>query len=69
MTSSRLVREIDRLVTPDEARRYLETPISDHERAQVRELVDWFMRRYPSPSERLNYVRQAYARWRSISGA
>lgn len=56
MTSSRLVREIDRLVTPDEARRYLETPISDHERAQVRELVDWFMRRYPSPSERLNYV-------------
>ena len=64
MTSARLAEEIDRIVTPEEARCYLEAPVTDAERAEVHALCDWFTRRYPTPSERLAYVREAYARWR-----
>ncbi len=63
MKRSGLQDEIDRVLTPEEARRYLETPITEAERAEVRALYHWFTRRYPSPLERLAYVRQAYARW------
>lgn len=62
--SARLAREIDRIVTPEEARRYLEAPVTDAERAEVRGLCQWFTRRYPTPAEQLAYVREAFARWR-----
>jgi hypothetical protein len=31
------------------------------EGAEMRELVDWFRRRYPTPLERLRYARRKYA--------
>jgi hypothetical protein len=47
----------------NEAREYLETPIDGAERAGVLDLVRWFRQRYPTPAERLAYVRRAYGRW------
>lgn len=58
----------DRRLSPAEARAYLDAPITDAERDAVRDLVRWFRRRYPTPVERLAYVRRAYARWRRTQG-
>jgi hypothetical protein len=58
----------DRALGPAEAREYLEAPISEAERDEVLALVRWFQRRYPTPAERLAYVRRAYARWRRTLG-
>ncbi len=66
MTGDALAAEVNRVLTADEARRYLEAPVTAEEREAVLELVRWFRRRYPTPAERLAYVRRAYARWRSI---
>ena len=55
-------------LSPVEAQEYLDAPVSDAEREQLQELVAWFTRRYPSPLERLAYVRRAYARWQRSSG-
>ena len=63
MNTARLDAEVNRVLTADEAREYLDAPITEAERAGVRELCEWFTRRYPSPAERLAYVRGAYARW------
>jgi hypothetical protein len=49
-------------VSADEARAYLETPISSTERDDVIALVRWFTRRYPTGAERLAYVRRAHQR-------
>jgi hypothetical protein len=54
----------ERALAPAEARAYLEAPVTDAERDEVRALVQWFRRRYPTPAERLAYVRRAYARWK-----
>ena len=58
----------ERRLSPLEAREYLETPISDSERDEVLALVRWFRRRYPTPLDRLAYVRRAYARWQRTLG-
>lgn len=53
----------ERQLTPEEFRAYEQAPISASEREGTLALVDWFCRRYPTPAERLAYVRRAYARW------
>lgn len=58
----------NRTLDPEEARAYLDAPVSDAEREDVLALVQWFERRYPTPIERLAYVRRAYARWRRTLG-
>lgn len=58
----------DRALGPAEAREYLDAPITQAERDEVLALVRWFQRRYPTPAERLAYVRRAYARWRRTLG-
>lgn len=57
--------DAERQLSPEEAEAWLSAPVSDEERAHVLELVDWFTRRYPTPLERLQYVRRATARWRA----
>jgi hypothetical protein len=52
----------------DEARAYLDAPISTAEREEVLALVRWFTTRYPTGRDRLAYVRRAYRRWRNSSG-
>jgi hypothetical protein len=67
MTTKRLpdsVAElVERQVTAEELQDVLTVPLSDEERERTLELVRWFRRRYPTPLERLAYVRQAYRRW------
>ena len=58
----------ERSLGPDEAHAYLEAPMTEAERDELRTLVRWFQRRYPTPAERLAYVRRAYARWRRTLG-
>ena len=62
-TTARLRAWTERQLTAEEARPWLDSPISDDERAEVLALVGWFRRRYPTPAERLAYVRRASARW------
>jgi hypothetical protein len=57
----------ERELTPEEAAPWLE-PVSTAEREEVLALRAWFCRRYPTPLERLAYVRRAYARWRRTLG-
>jgi hypothetical protein len=59
----RLAQLLDREVPAEELHDALTTPLSDDERAHTQELVRWFRSRYPTPLERLAYVRQAYRRW------
>lgn len=65
--SAALKRELqalaDRPLTEDEIRARLAIPVSDEERRETLALVDWFCRRYPTPADRLAYVRRAYKRW------
>lgn len=58
----------DRTLEPAEARAYLDAPVTDAERNEVLALVRWFERRYPTPAERLAYVRRTYARWQRTQG-
>ena len=57
-----------RTLNAEEARRYLDAPITEAEREGILELARWFQRRYASPAERLAYVRCAYARWQRSRG-
>jgi hypothetical protein len=54
---------MQRRVSADDVRRALHDPVSAAEREDVTALVRWFTTRYPTPLERLAYVRRAYARW------
>ena len=64
MTPFAIERAINAPATAADVRRAIEQPIDASERDEVLSLVRWFTRRYPTPADRLAYVRQAYARWR-----
>jgi hypothetical protein len=53
----------ERRLSREEFEAYVRAPVTDFEREQRQELIDWFRRRYPTPAERLAYVRRAYRRW------
>jgi hypothetical protein len=59
----RITSEVNRELSPEQARAYLSQPITPEEREGVLELVRWFRGRYHSPAERLQYARRAYRRW------
>ena len=48
-----------RRLSPAEVEAYLSAPVSDDEREQVRALVGWFRRRYPTGADWLAYLRGA----------
>lgn len=58
----------ERRLGPEEVRAYLDAPVSDFEREETSTLIRWFCRRYPTPAERLAYVRRAYKRWTALRG-
>lgn len=58
----------ERRLGPEEVRAYLDAPISDFERDEALGLIRWFRRRYPTPAERLAYVRRAARRSRALRG-
>ena len=53
----------ERRLSAEEFATGLAVPISHEERAEILGLIAWFCRRYPTPAERLAYVRRAHARW------
>jgi hypothetical protein len=55
----------ERRLSRDEVDAALRTPIGEAEREEILSLVNWFRRRYPTPSARLAYVRRAYRRWQA----
>ena len=61
--NARLRAAVDRRLSDEDARAYVDTPIGAAERDEVEALIRWFTRRYPTPAERLAYVRRACARW------
>jgi hypothetical protein len=56
----------ERRVSLDEVREALNDPILEAEREEVVSLIRWFTARYPTPLERLAYVRRAHRRWRGV---
>lgn len=67
MTRDAIAALVNREVSRQELREALTSPLSDEERGEILELVKWFTTRYPRAEDRLAYVRQAYARWRTRS--
>ena len=53
----------ERVLSAEEVRAALAVPLGDTEEEETRSLIRWFRRRYPTPAERLAYVRRAYRRW------
>jgi len=53
----------ERQLSPEEVRAALAIPLGDAEEEEIRSLIRWFTRRYPTPAERLVYARRAYRRW------
>jgi hypothetical protein len=54
----------ERNLTPEEFDAWVRAPLSEEERENTASLIRWFLRRYPTPADRLRYAREAYARWR-----
>jgi hypothetical protein len=55
----------ERILSAEEVKAALAIPLSAAEEEESRALIRWFRRRYPTPAERLAYVRRAYRRWRA----
>jgi hypothetical protein len=53
----------ERRLSAEEFEAYVRAPMSDAEREAILESIAWFMRRYPTPGERLAAARRAYAQW------
>jgi hypothetical protein len=62
-TRARLQALHDAPMPVEEFVRRAAEPPTPEEVEEVRALVAWFTRRYPTGAERLAYVRRAYARW------
>jgi hypothetical protein len=57
----------ERELTPEEFETRLERALSDEaDRLSIRELIEWFTRRYPSAESRLRYARRKV---RALRGA
>jgi hypothetical protein len=52
----------ERRLSVEEFDAYVNAPMSDEERREIRELIDWFQQRYPRPIDRLISSRRAHAR-------
>jgi hypothetical protein len=57
----------ERQLSADEVRAALAVPLGELEEEENRALIRWFRRRYPTPAERLAYVRRAYRRWQAAA--
>ena len=49
-------------LSPEEFTARLKIPMSDEEYTEIRSLIEWFCRRYPTPAERLRYARRKRSR-------
>lgn len=60
---ARLREMAERRLSPEEFEAYVDAPMSDEEREEIIASITWFMRRYPTPGERLSAARRACAQW------
>lgn len=51
----------EEVLSPEEWARLEAIPIDAEERAEIRELIRWFTKRYPTAKERLAYARRKFA--------
>ncbi len=58
-----LREQMERPLSPEEYRARSSRPVSAAELEEMWSLIDWFIRRYPSPLERLAYARRMGAVW------
>jgi hypothetical protein len=68
-TLAEIRRLAERRLSPQEFAALVEAPIDADERERMQALIDWFCRRYPTPLERLAYIRRAARRWIATQGA
>ena len=54
---------VEEELAPEEFERRLAQPMPEDEAEELRELIRWFMRRYPTPKERLAYARRKFREW------
>lgn len=63
--------ELDRIagrrLSAEEFDAYVRAPMTSAEREGIVELIDWFVRRYPTPADRLAYARRAARAARALS--
>jgi len=50
----------ERRLSAEEFNARVNAPLTEEERAEMLSLIDWFMRRYPTPAARLAQARQSY---------
>lgn len=55
----------ERQLSAEEVQEAKQTPIGEAEREEILALIAWFRRSYPTPADRLAYVRRAYRRWQA----
>jgi hypothetical protein len=61
---ARRIAEIsERRMTSEAFEELVAMPWAEGEREDLRDHIAWFMRRYPSPLERLRWVRRHYQQW------
>jgi len=65
--AARLLAIAERRLAPAEFEAARRVPIGDAERENILSLITWFKRRYPTPADRLAYIRRAYATWKRTS--
>ena len=53
----------ERRLSVEEFDAYVNAPMTEAERCEILESVAWFMKRYPTPAERLAAARHGYAQW------
>lgn len=59
----------ERVLSAEEVRAALAVPLGQAEEEAARSLIRWFRKRYPTPGERLAYVRRAYRRWQAATSS
>jgi len=58
-----------RTLTPEEFDAWVNAPMSAEEADEIRALVTWFTRRYPTPSQRLAAARRSMANAERLAAA
>jgi len=61
-TRRRVRQMAERQLSREEFDAYVNAPMSDDERTEIRSLIAWFCKRYPTPLERLRAARRFYRR-------
>jgi len=62
-TVARLRAIAERRLSAEEFEASLRAPMTEEDRQEKLSLIAWFMRRYPTPAERLASARRAYMQW------